>query len=298
MPSAFISYSWDDESHKEWVLELATRLRNDGITAVLDRWAVIPGDRLPVFMEKAIRESDYVLVICTPRYKEKADRRVGGVGYEENIISGEVLTTLDERKFIPVLRLGDVNATPTWMVGKYHIDLRGNPYDEASYRDLVATLHGTREQAPPVINIKAKRPPGGQDTVLVESPDVTAPGQDRKDEELLASPMETGHFETIRLEVHKVSRGYVQDEKEVVTFRGRQVYAGTDFRGLCEVYQKEDGKLLFYHLRYEKMVYTEYRDLNDASRALSSGYPVHDRSAIRGAAAALGVELDFDERQI
>ncbi len=36
------------------------------------------------------------------------------------------------------------------MSGKYFIDLRGNPYDERHYADLLTTLHGTRPQAPPL----------------------------------------------------------------------------------------------------------------------------------------------------
>ena len=36
-PTAFISYSWDDESHKSWVKELAARLRKDGVDVKLDR---------------------------------------------------------------------------------------------------------------------------------------------------------------------------------------------------------------------------------------------------------------------
>jgi hypothetical protein len=41
---------------------------------MLDQWATVPGDRLPHFMEKAIRENSYVLIICTPKYKEKSDK--------------------------------------------------------------------------------------------------------------------------------------------------------------------------------------------------------------------------------
>ena len=32
----FISYSHDSQEHKKWVLELAYRLRNNGIDAILD----------------------------------------------------------------------------------------------------------------------------------------------------------------------------------------------------------------------------------------------------------------------
>ncbi|MDQ7008519.1 MAG: toll/interleukin-1 receptor domain-containing protein [Acidobacteriota bacterium] len=148
--TAFISYSWDSDEHRDWVLALATRLRSDGVETVLDQWHLVPGDQLPAFMEKAVRESDYVLIVCTPRYKERSERRVGGVGYEGDIITGEVLTTGNQRKFIPLLRLGEWGqSAPSWLAGKYHVDLRGHPYGEARYQDLITTLLGTRPQAPP-----------------------------------------------------------------------------------------------------------------------------------------------------
>ena len=45
VPKAFISYSWDDDAHKEWVRQLATRLRADGVDVTLDRWDCALGDR-------------------------------------------------------------------------------------------------------------------------------------------------------------------------------------------------------------------------------------------------------------
>ncbi len=101
MPTAFVSYSWDSDEHRDWVLEFATRLRGDGVETVLDQWHLVPGDQLPAFMEKAVRESDYVLIVCTPRYRDRSERRVGGVGYEGDIITGQVLTTRNQRKFSP-----------------------------------------------------------------------------------------------------------------------------------------------------------------------------------------------------
>jgi hypothetical protein len=149
--TAFVSYSWDDEDHKKWVRELAARLRGDGITVALDQWELVPGDQLPAFMERSIRNSSYVLVVCTPGYKKRSDERKGGVGYEGDIITGELLTQQNHRKFIPILRAGEwEQAAPSWLKGKYHIDLRGEPYSEAHYQDLLTTLLGTRPQAPPV----------------------------------------------------------------------------------------------------------------------------------------------------
>jgi hypothetical protein len=66
-PKAFISYSWDGDDHKTWVKSMAARLRGDGVDVTLDQWEVVPGDQLPKFMEKAIRENSYVLIVCTPK---------------------------------------------------------------------------------------------------------------------------------------------------------------------------------------------------------------------------------------
>jgi hypothetical protein len=44
-PTVFISYSWDDEVHKDWARVLATQLRADGVVR-LDHWHAVPGDRL------------------------------------------------------------------------------------------------------------------------------------------------------------------------------------------------------------------------------------------------------------
>ena len=91
-PKAFLAYSWDDDFHKRWVADLATMLRKDGVETILDQWHSVPGDQLPEFMEREIRENDYVLVICTPNYRLKSDAREGGVGYEGDIMTAEVYT--------------------------------------------------------------------------------------------------------------------------------------------------------------------------------------------------------------
>ncbi len=150
-PRAFVSYSWDTPEHMSWTKTLATRLRADGVDVTLDQWAVVPGDQLPEFMETAIRENSYVLIICTPNYKNKSDERRGGVGYEGDIMTGEVLTERNDRKFIPVLRSGTLSdSMPSWLNGKYAINLSEDPYSDQQYHDLLTTLHNQREQAPPI----------------------------------------------------------------------------------------------------------------------------------------------------
>ena len=151
VPKTFISYSWDDDAHKEWVKQLATRLREDGVDVTLDRWHSAPGDQIPAFMERAVRENDFVIAVCTPRFKERSDERGGGVGYEGDIMTAYAFTGGDKRKFIPVLRRGSWReAAPTWLLGRAKIDLSRDPYSESEYEELLRTLHGAREEAPPI----------------------------------------------------------------------------------------------------------------------------------------------------
>ncbi|MBL8875815.1 MAG: toll/interleukin-1 receptor domain-containing protein [Phycisphaerae bacterium] len=150
-PTAFISYTWESDPHKEWVRTLAARLRGEGVDVKLDQWECHPGDQLPAFMETAIRENDFALIVCTPKYKSKSEQRIGGAGYEGDVMTGEVFTTGNHRKFIPILRSGAwADAAPSWLTAKYRIDLSGEPYSEDQYHDLLDTLHGRRKQAPPV----------------------------------------------------------------------------------------------------------------------------------------------------
>lgn len=147
VPKVFISYSWESKEHSEWVNSLADKLLADGIEAIIDSYDVIPGDRLPEFMESSIKDSDYVIIICTEEYKRKANNREKGVGYESHIISAELYNNHNDRKFIPIIRQGEFNtAIPTYLDGKLAIDLRGNSYNETSYKDLIASIFKVKKK--------------------------------------------------------------------------------------------------------------------------------------------------------
>jgi len=148
-PKVFISYSWDDEEHQGWVRELAEKLRKDGVDATIDQFDLQLGDRLPQYMETSIREADYVLVICTPMYREKANNRLGGVGYEGHIISGELFSQHNERKFIPIIRKGNRGESiPTWLEGKLDVDFTNIQEKEDAYNDLLTTLYNVKALKP------------------------------------------------------------------------------------------------------------------------------------------------------
>jgi hypothetical protein len=141
MKSVFISYSWESDNHKKWVLALALRLRSDGIETIIDQTHLDLGARSPEFMERSVRDSSSVLVICTETYKRRFDNREGGAGYEGHIITGEIVNEVGRNKFIPILRSGDwQSAMPTALSGTIGADLRNDSLEE--YRMLVRHLHG------------------------------------------------------------------------------------------------------------------------------------------------------------
>lgn len=100
----FISYSWEDNEHKAWVHKLAEILGNY-FNIKID--VKVPlGSDINTFMERMIAESDRVLLILTPTYKQKADARENGVGYESVLISDEVYQNQNSIKFVPIIRKG------------------------------------------------------------------------------------------------------------------------------------------------------------------------------------------------
>lgn len=100
----FISYSWENEEHKTWVHKLAERLSKE-FDVLIDVKQPF-GTDINVFMERMVAEADRVLLILTPAYKQKADNRENGVGYESVLISDELYTNQDSVKLVPIIRRG------------------------------------------------------------------------------------------------------------------------------------------------------------------------------------------------
>ena len=108
-PRVFISYSHDSREHQDRVLALADRLRADGIDASLDQYEQSPPQGWPDWCEAEINKADFVLVICTPTYCERMQRRQApgagrGVLWEARLIKQELYDAdLGNKKFVPVL---------------------------------------------------------------------------------------------------------------------------------------------------------------------------------------------------
>lgn len=70
-PKVFISYSHESADFEEKVLEFSKKLRSEGIDASIDLYEEAPSEGWPRWMENQIRESDYVLVLCSKSYYDK-----------------------------------------------------------------------------------------------------------------------------------------------------------------------------------------------------------------------------------
>lgn len=108
-PIVFISYTHDSEEHLDKVLEFSNKLRSEGIDAVLDQYEDSPPEGWPRWMDRQIRNADYVIMICTPLYfKRVMGEEDPGIGLGGIWESGLIYQHLYNegginKKFIPVL---------------------------------------------------------------------------------------------------------------------------------------------------------------------------------------------------
>ena len=127
-PKLFISYSWSSSVHEQWVLDLASELRESGVDVILDKWALKEGYDAVAFMEKMVTNPEIkkVAIISDEIYAAKADGRAGGVGTETQIISKEVYEKQEQDKFVAVVAQKDEVGKPylpTYYKSRIYIDL-------------------------------------------------------------------------------------------------------------------------------------------------------------------------------
>ena len=137
-PKVFISYSHDTPEHKRWVSELGAKLHRKGVNVILDQWDLGLGDDVTQFMERGVRNSDRVLIICTDSYVRKANAGEGGVGYEPTIVTRKLVEDAGTNKFIPIIRqaLGE-DKTPSFLGTQVYIDLPDEDQFDEKFNELL-----------------------------------------------------------------------------------------------------------------------------------------------------------------
>lgn len=140
-PRVFISYSHDSEDHKDWVLQLATRLRSNGVDIILDRWNTRLGSDLASFMEHGLSDSQRVICICSDKYIEKANNGKGGAGYEKKIMTADLVVDQNTSWIIPLIKNNTLDRkTPKFLGSTKYINFENPMEYEEKYEELLRDL--------------------------------------------------------------------------------------------------------------------------------------------------------------
>ncbi|MDD2776039.1 MAG: TIR domain-containing protein [Gallionella sp.] len=165
--NVFISYSHDSDAHREQVLALSNRLREDGIETQIDQYLEgSPKEGWPRWMLKQLKEAQFVLMVCTETYYRRfcgheEPNQGKGVDWEGTLITQELYDSRSQTlKFVPVFLNDAVQAhipEPLRSISHYALTT------DANYQNLYDFLLGQAGAVPhPVGTLKYKpRKQGG-----------------------------------------------------------------------------------------------------------------------------------------
>ena len=108
--TVFISYAWEDDAFRARVKELVLWLRGKSIKMVadFDHAKRPPTQGWPMWMQHSIEDAQVVLVVCSPKYKERFEKRAEpdagfGVTWEGAIITQDLYVAAQRNdKFYPI----------------------------------------------------------------------------------------------------------------------------------------------------------------------------------------------------
>ena len=179
----FVSYSHDDDEHKARVLELANTLRSEeGIDVELDQYHL--NQLWPIWCETQIRESCFVLMICTPTYKERIEnpksnpkepKKGLGVCWEAGYIYQDIYDENGQNnKYLPILLdEGDREKNIPKRVSGYSCYRLQRPYEQcAGFKDLLNRLRGINPTPKPPLGRLSQGDPASRNLKRETSADV------------------------------------------------------------------------------------------------------------------------------
>ncbi|MDA1887241.1 MULTISPECIES: toll/interleukin-1 receptor domain-containing protein [Bacillus cereus group] len=134
---AFISYSWDTPQHEQWVLDLNNSLRGKGVICTIDKTITQQATtNLNTMMVQNMKNNDYIIIVLTENYAQKADNLQGGVGFETTL-SLPILQENPEKLIFILRHKGKfADAFPFHLKGYYAIDFS----DDTQFDDKFAEL--------------------------------------------------------------------------------------------------------------------------------------------------------------
>jgi hypothetical protein len=105
-----------------------------------------------------------VIVVSDEEYAHKADNRIGGVGFEASIISSMIDDATSRRKFIPIIRSGNIDdGTPQFLRGRYLLHCSLDTECQSIFSILLKNLYEVDETpqsgSPPLFMSQFRRKP-------------------------------------------------------------------------------------------------------------------------------------------
>src|SRR5271166_3125129 len=158
-PKVFVSYSHDSDEHADRVLDLSNALRQDGCDVALDRYFHRgPEEGWPLWMDRNIRDADFVLMVCTATYLRRVmnEEEPGhglGVRWEGKLIYNRIYHDKPSgSRFIPILLPGSVPAhIPTPVLGHIRYEIASFSRTDRGYDGLCRHLMNKPEVVAPKI---------------------------------------------------------------------------------------------------------------------------------------------------
>lgn len=145
MINVFISYSYTSTSHEDWVTHLANDLERDpDINVTYDKYDIDGLDDKNHYMEKSINQCSLLLIVCEKGYKEKADKRAGGVGIETRLAVPNYHRDMQNngRSNCIVIKRDSDNCIPAYLENQLHIDFHNDNNYQSALSQLKKQIKG------------------------------------------------------------------------------------------------------------------------------------------------------------
>ncbi len=143
-PRVFMSHTSRTKEEVDWTVNLALYLIEKGVQVRLDKFHLRRGMDLPQWMCNELALAGKVLIVSNEAYKEKADGRLGGVGWETMIIQGDIAKLPpDSTKYQVVVHAESLDdALPLYLKTRYVFHARPSDRSDSFREELVKELLG------------------------------------------------------------------------------------------------------------------------------------------------------------
>jgi len=138
--SVFVSYAWGNENFNNKVVSFVNFLRENGYNASMDKLESQKetATNFNKMMIQSIQNSNKVIIILSPKYKERADTFSGGAGFEFNMVLNELKNNDNKFIFVSFGTNSREEITPLSIKEREVIDLKQD--QDNNYNSLFAKL--------------------------------------------------------------------------------------------------------------------------------------------------------------